>query len=91
MAKPAASSLALFTRKPLDKRCNALVMADSLPCNWRRAVSDAVLVLMPRAMLAFRQKHEKLMPAVHPSHGMSLKLGAYWSIGGILGAYIPMA
>jgi hypothetical protein len=46
MARPAASSLALLTRKPEDKRCNEvaneLSFADALRC----AFNDAMLVLI---------------------------------------------
>jgi hypothetical protein len=46
MARPAASSLALLTRKPEDRRCNEVAKALSLVAALRWAFKDAMLVLI---------------------------------------------
>ena len=46
MARPAASSLALLTRRPEDRRCIEVASCDWLVLRWRWAFSDTRLVLM---------------------------------------------
>jgi len=46
IARPAASSLALLTRRPEDRRCIATPRADCEPLRLRCAFSETMLVLM---------------------------------------------
>src|SRR5690606_3266055 len=51
IARPAASSFALLMRKPDDRRCKAVAIADCDVDRLRCAFSDCTLVLMTRAMI----------------------------------------
>jgi hypothetical protein len=46
MARPAASSLALLTRRPEDRRCKAVLRSPCEAFRLRWAFSEATLVLM---------------------------------------------
>lgn len=50
IAKPAASSLALFTRKPEDKRCMVVLKEAPDSTRLRCALMEGVLVLMVDAI-----------------------------------------
>jgi hypothetical protein len=47
---PAASSLALLTRRPLDKRCNEVAISPWVLARARCENSDITLVLIAKAM-----------------------------------------
>ncbi len=50
MARPAASSLALFTRRPVDRRWIDVLRLDCEALRLRCALSEAMLVLMTEGM-----------------------------------------
>jgi len=56
MARPAASSLALFTRRPLDSRCSEVLRALCEELMFLCVLSDGRLVLMIDGMVSSSQK-----------------------------------
>src|SRR3990167_1163083 len=51
ICRPAASSLALLMREPVDRRCMVVANALEEPFRLRWVLSDAMLVLTVRAMV----------------------------------------
>src|SRR5574343_2086610 len=56
MAKPAASSLALFTRRPEDRRCIVVASDEALVARLRCAFKEAVFVLIVVMKNSFETK-----------------------------------
>src|SRR5690606_2898608 len=74
IARPAASSLALFTRRPLERRCTAVASEFCVADRLRCAFSDIRLVLMIEAM--FRLLESLLVRPV----GRAARTGLPWRV-----------
>ena len=58
MARPAASSLALLTRRPVDRRWTEVARDDCVALRLRWALSDMMLVLITCAMFVCSGEEE---------------------------------
>jgi hypothetical protein len=73
IAKPAASSLAELTRVPEDKRCMDVASEFCELFRFRRALTDAALLLMTIAMLENFPSAKMLIGVLHTSREFWVK------------------